>query len=254
MLGARWFTDDDPIRGYTLLLIFTFTINAALILLLALVTGSILKSSKVKNATPPRLGQFGVLSSVLMVTGAVAMAGTIHYLRATTVREPLAHAPEHVETYWNGDITAVYLYALLVTGLAVATFLLLLVIRNRQRATPKATPLLSKYIAPFFLPINFALICGHLVDASATFTGIDFFGYIEKHVLPAFLITLGGNSAWVMFPLKIVIISLIIIIIDVGYEEELTKERNLVGLIKLCILILGLAPGLRDAFRLAMGV
>lgn len=96
---------------------------------------------------------------------------------------------------------------------------------------------------------NLGLICSHLFDASATYVGVTYFSYFEQHVLPRFLIQITDSAA-VMFPLKIVVVVLAIYLIEkLGGEDQTFKN-----LIKVVILILGLGPGLRDTFRIAMGV
>ena len=107
----------------------------------------------------------------------------------------------------------------------------------------------------FLNPLNLAVLFSHFLDAAATFVGIDYFSYREKHVLPSFLIDITGTAA-VMFPLKFLIVCLIVYLIDVYYRKELKESgfENLDGLLKLSIIILGLAPGMRDMLRLAMGV
>ena len=107
----------------------------------------------------------------------------------------------------------------------------------------------------FLQPLNVAVLFAHFLDASATFVGIDFFGYTEKHVLPAALIEFTGTAA-VMFPLKLLIVAFIIYLIDIYYKEDLEEAGygNMAGLLKLSIIVLGLAPGMRDMIRLAMGV
>lgn len=110
---------------------------------------------------------------------------------------------------------------------------------------------------PFFLPflfgINLILFFAHFLDASATFVGIDFYNYTEKHVLPSFLIGIV-NSAGIMYVLKFLVVFLVVYLIDIEYKNDLEKDKLLTGLVKLCIFILGLAPGIRDMLRLGMGV
>jgi uncharacterized membrane protein len=92
-------------------------------------------------------------------------------------------------------------------------------------------------------------IAAHLLDASATFVSLTFYGYYEQHVLPTFLINLAGG-AWIMYPLKMVVIIPVIYLID-KYAKEDKRLRNL---LLIAVAVLGLAPGLRDMFRLFMGV
>lgn len=105
----------------------------------------------------------------------------------------------------------------------------------------------------FTAGVNIALFLGHFMDASATFIGIDYYGYTEKHILPSFLIGIF-HTAGIMYLLKLVVISLVIYLIDISYKDDLRDDKVLIGLVKLCIFILGLAPGTRDMLRLTMGV
>ena len=94
---------------------------------------------------------------------------------------------------------------------------------------------------------NSAILSGHMLDASATFVAMAFFGYSEQHPLPRFLIELSNPAA--MFLLKLVVLIPVLYIID-RYSEK-GEFRNF---LKIVILILGLAPGLRDMIRLMAGV
>ena len=86
---------------------------------------------------------------------------------------------------------------------------------------------------------NVGILTSHLLDASSTFTALTFFGFYEQHVLPTFLINLSGP--WIMFPLKIFVVWAVLLIIDRS-EEDIFFKRFL----KIVILILGLALGIRD--------
>ncbi|MBA3043554.1 DUF63 family protein [archaeon] len=154
-------------------------------------------------------------------------------------------------------------------------------------------PKLSVYI----LGSNILLFFAHFLDASATFVGTDFYNYAEKHPLPAFLINLSGTGA-VMYPLKFILIFLVIYVLDITYKKEIKdisrknqkfflksygkkpkgffpkilgicransviyqenaesvfRDKTLTGLLKICIFILGLAPGVRDMLRIGIGV
>ncbi len=98
--------------------------------------------------------------------------------------------------------------------------------------------------------LNITVIFAHMFDASATFIGIDFFNYWEKHVLPSFFINLTGTAA-VMYPLKIVVFIPLLYLLDRGMEES---EIELTNFIKFALITIGLAPGIRDAMRLFLGV
>ena len=100
--------------------------------------------------------------------------------------------------------------------------------------------------------MNSLMIFSQFLDGAATFTGLDFYGYREKHVLPSFLIDLTGTAA-VMFLLKFLVLLLAIYLLDVEYKREMAEHPKLLGLIKIVVIILGLAPGTRDMLRLAFG-
>lgn len=102
------------------------------------------------------------------------------------------------------------------------------------------------YLKPKLLSLtNAGIVVAHLFDASATFSALTFFNYYEQHVLPRFLIDASGP--WIMFPLKIVVVWLVLHIID-KYSED--KFFN--SFLKIIILILGLALGLRDFLTVSM--
>ena len=95
---------------------------------------------------------------------------------------------------------------------------------------------------------NLMIIYAHMLDASSTYIGVDWFSYYEKHVLPTFLIDLTGSAA-IMFPLKLIILLPVLSMIDRSIEDP--SLRNLV---KLTLITLGLAPAVRNTLRLALGV
>jgi uncharacterized membrane protein len=95
---------------------------------------------------------------------------------------------------------------------------------------------------------NQMIIYAHMLDASSTYFGVDWFGYYEKHVVPTFLIDLTGSAA-IMFPLKLTILLPMLCMIDRSLQEP--SMRNL---IKLTLITLGLAPAIRNTLRLALGV
>ena len=111
----------------------------------------------------------------------------------------------------------------------------------------------NKKLGVFTRPVALLIIFGHFLDASATSIGIDIGPYSEKHVLPKFMIGLTGTP-YVMFLLKLPLVLLVIFALDIWYKKDFEENRNLLNLVKMGIIILGLAPGLRDALRMAMGV
>jgi uncharacterized membrane protein len=104
--------------------------------------------------------------------------------------------------------------------------------------------------------VNISILFAHLLDASSTFVGIDWLDYYEKHVVPTFFIDLARNftshPSLVMYPLKLLVFVPVLYVLDNDFETE--KEKKLVGLMKLTILVLGLSPAVRNTLRIMMGV
>jgi uncharacterized membrane protein len=96
------------------------------------------------------------------------------------------------------------------------------------------------------------LIFGHMLDASATSFGIDLHPvlYSEQHVVGSVLIDLTG-TAFVMYPLKM------LVLIPGIYILELYRREGATGiwyLILLAMIMVGLAPGIRDMMRMVLYV
>ncbi len=106
-------------------------------------------------------------------------------------------------------------------------------------------------------PLVLAFTFGQLCDGLATWMGIDFFGYSEKHVVSSQIIAWGaamtGNAgAWLFFLTKALLTAVLIwVFTEIRVEH---RNRHLRLLIVLALLIVGLAPGLRDLGRLMLGV
>lgn len=104
--------------------------------------------------------------------------------------------------------------------------------------------------------LNISLLFSHLLDASSTFIGMDWLGYYEKHVAPTFFIDLAGNyidhPSLVMYPLKLLVIIPVLYMLDFKFDAE--KEKKLISLMKLVILVIGLSPATRNTLRILMGV
>ena len=99
--------------------------------------------------------------------------------------------------------------------------------------------------------ISFAILTGHLIDASSSYIGIERLGYVGKHVVENLLIDYT-DSAMVMYPLKIAILIPSLYILHKYFTDE--EELGLKNLVLLTILVLGLAPGIRNTLRMALGV
>jgi len=107
-------------------------------------------------------------------------------------------------------------------------------------------------------PMVAGMLFGQLCDGLATMVGIDWFGYSEKHPVSDAVIQFGdsleliGNGAWLFFLVKAAIISLIIYLFAEMRVER--RQQHLRVLIVLAVMIVGMAPGLRDIGRLILGV
>jgi uncharacterized membrane protein len=104
----------------------------------------------------------------------------------------------------------------------------------------------------FTNPLNLSILLIHLMDASATYIGVDKLGYYSKHVAPSILIKLTG-TALVMYPLKLVIFIGVIYLIDTQFEDDM-QSSNMKMLIKMTLLVLGLSTAARDTIRMTLGI
>ena len=99
-------------------------------------------------------------------------------------------------------------------------------------------------------PLYVLLYFGHFLDGSATYLGLDQYGYIEKHVLPKFFIEHFG-TAFVMLPLKFLVVTGVIYALESEKSKE--EEPAMVALLLMFLLALGLGPGTRDILRIMFG-
>ncbi|MGB1365517.1 MAG: DUF63 family protein [Candidatus Poseidoniaceae archaeon] len=116
--------------------------------------------------------------------------------------------------------------------------------------------------ALFASPLVLAMVFGQLCDGFATMVGIDYFGYSEKHPLSDAVIQYGGGisdslgwdveGAWLFAIVKAILVGTIAyIFVEMRVEN---RQKHLRLLIVLAVLIVGLAPGIRDIGRLMLGV
>jgi len=117
----------------------------------------------------------------------------------------------------------------------------------QERFKSKVTKSPSFQWLKLFSRPNSSLLSAHMLDSSATFVSVAFFGYYEQHPVPRFFIDAIGP--WTFFILKLAVLLPSLYIID-RYAED-GEFKNF---LKIVILILGLAPGLRDSIRLGAGV
>jgi uncharacterized membrane protein len=96
------------------------------------------------------------------------------------------------------------------------------------------------------------LIFGHMLDASATSYGIDLhpIHYVEQHVVGSNLIEITG-TAFSMFLLKIAVLIPAIYVLEL-YRRE--GNPDLWHLILLAMIVVGMAPGIRDLVRMVLYV
>ncbi len=104
-----------------------------------------------------------------------------------------------------------------------------------------------KPVSRFFSRENMGILGSHYLDASATFFALSMFGYLEQHVVPRLIMPFLGPES--MFLLKTVVLLPVLYLID-----RYSDDRSMKNFLKIVILILGLAPGLRDLLRMMAGV
>jgi len=100
----------------------------------------------------------------------------------------------------------------------------------------------SRFFSKMNNTLSKTVFFSHIIDGFATFAGIQYLGYWELHVLPRFLINTFG--AWIMIPAKIIVFIAILYVLDSSEEEEMKD------FVKFVLIVLGLAPGLRDGLRM----
>jgi uncharacterized membrane protein len=102
-------------------------------------------------------------------------------------------------------------------------------------------------------PLYLTLIFGQLLDASATSYGIDLHPsvqYVEQHVVGSALIDMTG-TAFVMYPLKLLVLFPAIYVMQMYRKEANPAFWHLV---LLAMIVVGLAPGVRDMVRMVLYV
>ncbi len=110
----------------------------------------------------------------------------------------------------------------------------------------------------FANPLVLIAVYGQLVDGLASWLGVDFFGYSEKHVLSEYVMRLAGGTAggtgggWGFLAVKLCL-SIVVVLFFAEWRFE-KRQLHLRLLIVLGLLTVGLAPGLRDLGRLILAV
>lgn len=136
-----------------------------------------------------------------------------------------------------------------ITGTFTLVFFGLTYLKERKDVREYSSHAKNKRFNPLalFSRVNSSLLSVHMLDSSSTFVSVMFFGYYEQHPVPRLFIEAIGP--WTFFLLKLAVLIPSLYIID-RYAED-GEFKNF---LKIVILILGLAPGLRDMIRLGAGV
>lgn len=95
--------------------------------------------------------------------------------------------------------------------------------------------------------LDLGVVFSQMLDVSATYVGVTFYGYGEQHFLVRIVTEVFG-SAFVFYVLDFLGIVLILLVL----ERILRNEQALLGLFRLTLIVLGLAPAFRDIFRVAL--
>ena len=95
--------------------------------------------------------------------------------------------------------------------------------------------------------LDLGVVFSQMLDVSATFVGVTFYGYGEQHFLVRLVADVFG-SVIVFYLIDFVGVVLILLVL----ERVLKKEQALLGLFRLTLVVLGLAPALRDILRVAL--
>jgi len=100
--------------------------------------------------------------------------------------------------------------------------------------------------------LNLAVLAAHLLDASSSYIGIDILvpSYSGKHVIEGIIVKYMGTAAG-MFALKLGILIPVLYILDTQFDE---KERELKNFVLLALLVIGLAPAVRNTLSMMFGV
>tara|TARA_B100000482_G_scaffold188646_1_gene168853 strand:+ start:1282 stop:2556 length:1275 start_codon:yes stop_codon:yes gene_type:complete len=105
--------------------------------------------------------------------------------------------------------------------------------------------------AIFASPVVFLAVAGQILDGIATAIGLEYLGYSEKHVLSDKVIQIFGNAFGFTF-VKIALAGLILYFFTIANFEH--RQRHLRLLVGLAMMVVGMAPGLRDVGRAVIGV
>lgn len=192
-------------------------------------------ATRVPEKTEKALGQYG---GVALAAG-VLLSGILPALSDLVQQVPARET----------------LIPILLTGGALALLAFAFVHVGREQSRVPGALLL------FAAGINVALVFAHMVDGLATWVALEDpvgFGipqYSEKHPFSDFLLRYWNGF---LFPFtKFAMVIIVAWMLDRETRDDANNtldSRNMVGLVKMAIFVLGFAPGLRDVLRLTMGV
>jgi uncharacterized membrane protein len=95
--------------------------------------------------------------------------------------------------------------------------------------------------------LSLAAIISHMFDATSTFVNIDFFNYVEVHIVGSFFTQLF-NTGLVMYALKL------IVLLPLLHYLNKDSDRESGNYLKIIICVLGLGPGIRNFVTILLGV
>ena len=93
--------------------------------------------------------------------------------------------------------------------------------------------------------MNVLALFAQMLDASATFYAVGFLSCGEQHPLT--------NAILQVTPALFYVVKIAVVLLILYYADKELKNQNLKDFIKLLIIILGFAPGMRDALTVAVG-
>jgi uncharacterized membrane protein len=102
----------------------------------------------------------------------------------------------------------------------------------------------------FRLKDSTLIIFGQMLDGSSTFIGVDKYGFTEEHMLADFLVNTSG-TAFVMIPLKIVVVLGALYLLEQWKEEEEGSDLYY-NMVKFVFFIFGFGPGTRNSLNLGL--
>lgn len=106
-------------------------------------------------------------------------------------------------------------------------------------------------------PVSLALALAHLVDGFSTWMALkDPFGlglrrYTEKHPVSDWILEVPGTNGFLFPVVKLAMVVLVVRLIDKEFEDKGEADRNLAGLVKMAVFVLGFGPGIRNLLLMA---